>query len=317
MAAEIQANGGFVAASDLASYGARPSIVVRGRYRGYRLAGTYLPASGATTIEALQIMERFPVDRLDAGARAALVSRALLLSFHDRDAARGPPHADARRLTSREWAAERAREIGVAAPAGATVGVGEDREPAHTTHLSVVDSTGMAVSMTQSLGPTGGARVASPELGFLYAATLGGYLGEVRPGDRPWSSQSPLMIEREGRLVWVLGGAGSRRIISALVSTISRLADDGVGLEEAISAPRLHPSGTTVYLELPASGPGWGDARAALAAVGLQAQPREPGVYFARLNGVAVDPGSGELQGVADPRWAWGAAGGPGGGAGR
>jgi gamma-glutamyltranspeptidase/glutathione hydrolase len=341
LAREMAANKGFVTEEDLAAYEARQSIVVRGRYRGLDLAGTYLPASGGTTIEALQILEHFDLSSMDSAARIAVVSQALLLAFQDREDAAGPASDDARRLTSSEWARQRSTAITLptAQPAG-LIGdphtypdrprqwTGSSRiqagqailekqsaghppyaESAHTTHLSVVDAEGMAVSMTQSLGPTGGARVASLELGFLLASTMG-YLADARPGDRPWSSQSPLIIERDSRLAYVLGGAGARRIISALVETVVGLVDDGLPLGEALSAPRFHPSEGVVYLESTPNGVTI-EGRQALQAVGLEGKSREPGTYFARLNLIARDGETGELTGAADPRWPWSGASGP------
>jgi gamma-glutamyltranspeptidase/glutathione hydrolase len=342
LAREIANNGGFVTDEDLRGYEARPSIVVRGRYREHDLIGTYLPASGATTIETLQILEHFDLASMPSAERVATVSQALLLAFRDREDALGPAADDARRLTSPGWARDRAAEIVIptAPPAGAArtsllrgadsvtwMRPRRDRaavgprpasstrieralpEPAHTTHVSVVDADGMAVSMTQSLGPTGGARVASMELGFLFASTMG-YLADARPGDRPWSSQSPLIVERDGGLAFVLGGAGARRIISALLTTMIGLVDDRLPLGDAMAAPRFHPSDGSVYLESGDAGLTF-EAGPTLEAVGLTAETREAGTYFARLNAIERDTQTGALQGVADPRWPWSGASGP------
>lgn len=348
--AEMAENGGFVTVADLAAYRIRPSIVVEGRYRELELVGTYLPASGATTIEALQILESFDLAGMNPAQRTAVVAQALLLAFQDREAAAGRPDQDAARLTSAEWAASRAREVVIpelgaggssAAPSAAASGSHEPSrpggdpwsagsrlamtelrsptaaqstlrdEPGHTTHVSVVDDNGMAVSMTQSLGPTGGARVASPELGFLYASTLG-YLANVEPGDRPWSSQSPLILLREGELAYVLGGAGARRIISALVQTIVGLEDGGLPLEDALAAPRFHPTEDRVLLEALYGGHEPEEAAAGPEALGFEVVFRETGTYFARVNAISVDPRTGELLGVGDPRWPWSGAAGPG-----
>ena len=184
-------------------------------------------------------------------------------------------------------------------------------ESPNTTHVSVVDADGMAVAMTQSLGPTGGSRVATQGLGFLYAATLGGYLGVVEPGDRPWSSQSPLIALRDGRPAYVMGGAGARRIISALVGTIVRLEVEGMSSEAAIAAPRLHPAASAWRFERSEDSevdpPGAALARAA----GHDVRVLPTDDYFARLNIITIDASTGTMTGIADPRWAWGAASGP------
>lgn len=331
MAEDLQANGGFVTLNDLAQYEARDAVLARGSYRGREIVGTYLPASGATVIEILQIMERFPVSDMTEGQRAALLAQALLLGFEDRDRYQfDPPEDAATRLTSGDWAAERAGAVrGVTAsvpdagsPAGeghpSSVGGGQDFPPewAHTTHVAVADTQGTVVAMTQSLGPTLGSWVVTPGLGFVYAATTGGYLADVPPGGRPWSSQAPLVVLENGIPRFVLGGAGARRIVSALVSVVSRLLDQGMELPRALAAPRLHPSGNTVTVET-GNAP---DARtdqveAALAGLDFQVELEPPSTWFAILNAVEIrrDPGDARplFLGVSDPRWGYGGAAGP------
>ena len=180
---------------------------------------------------------------------------------------------------------------------------GAPSEAPFTTHLSVVDGEGNAVAMTQSLGPSLGSRVVTPGLGFLYASTLGGYLAAGEPGYRPWSSQAPMMALREGELVLVMGGAGARRILSAMVGTVSRWADRELALPTALAAPRLHPSGTTLFVE-----EGW-EAGSTLEIPGIEVIVREPS-YFARLNVIEV-LADGTKSGVAEPRWIGSAASGP------
>ncbi len=162
----------------------------------------------------------------------------------------------------------------------------------------------MIVAMTQSLGPTGGSRVATPGLGFLYATTLG-YLDATQPGERPWSSQSPLIGLREGRPALVIGGAGGRRIVSAIVQTLVRTEIDGLGLEAAMGAARLHPTGRWHFEQLDETIEPAGAAMARARGQSVLVRPFE--YYFGRLNAIAVLE-NGSLVGVADPRWAWGSA---------
>ena len=147
-----------------------------------------------------------------------------------------------------------------------------------------------------------GSKVAAPGLGFVYAATMG-YLGTLAPGARPFSSQSPLMVLRDDTPVYVLGAAGGRRIISAIVEVTSRLLDDGVTLAEAMAAPRFHPTADTIYLE---SRPGtaWEASDIAdLRSFGFAVAIRSSATSFARLHAIAFDPATREWIGVADPRW--------------
>lgn len=322
---------GYVRRADLETYRPLPSLLTHGRLGSLDLLGTYLPASGGTTIEALQIIAQVGVDTLSPDERAVATALSLLAAFEDREAAWNDPRPaeeDAAWITSITRAEERATEIraSLAPPPGtlALVPAPAARratfparttsvESSFTTHLSVVDDLGNAVSMTQSLGPNGGSRVATPGLGFLYAATLGGYLGRVEPGDRPWSSQSPLIGLRAGRPVFVIGGAGSRRIISGLVGTLLRVEVDGASLSDAIAAPRLHPSSTWTFEKVNGEGSsGTRPAGALLAeSLGHDVVERPFDVWFARLNAIAIDRSTGAFEGVADPRWPWGSAAGP------
>ena len=312
MVADFVEHGGYVTAADLSSYQAQESIVVEGRFGALQLVGTYIPASGATTIGALQTLDRIGLADLEPDRRAFAVGQALTAAYADRETAWNdarPPAEDAAWITSAELASERAREIASSSLEAPST---DDRlESPNTTHVSVVDADGMAVAMTQSLGPTGGSRVATEGLGFLHATSLGGYLGHVEAGDRPWSSQSPLIALRAGRPAYVMGGAGARRIISALVRTVVRMEVEGMSAAEAIDAPRLHPAASAWRLESTTGSDGDPPGAALARQAGHETRVLPIDYYFARLNVIAVDPDSGMLTGVADPRWAWGAASGP------
>lgn len=296
MADDVTANGGWLRYEDLASYRAEPAVIPRGSYRGTDIVGTYLPASGATTIETLHILENFDLSGIVGTPEwAALVAQALVLAFEDRAEAMEDPAVGARELTSKARAKRLSERV--RAPAG----VGEETfESANTTHLSVVDGHGGVVALTQSVGPLMGAKVATPGLGFVYAATMG-YLGDLKPGDRPMSSQSPLILERDGEPVLVLGGAGARRILSAIVAVLSRILDAHTPLADAMAAPRLHPTSGRVDVEV-RPGAAWSEADIAdLRALGFEVRPRDEPTYFARINAIGREDGF--WVGVSDPRW--------------
>ncbi|MDH3455711.1 MAG: gamma-glutamyltransferase [Gemmatimonadota bacterium] len=315
LAADLARHGGFVTTTDLSRYRAPWSRIVQGSYRGFDLVGTYLPASGATTIEALHLLEQFDLsDRAGGAEWAALLAQALLLSFEDRVADLGTPDEHAQVLASKEWAATRAVDIMDPAqredPVVVSMAAASDESP-YTTHLSVTDRDGMVVALTQSLGPTMGSKVAAPGLGFVYAATMG-YLGGLQPGDRPFSSQSPLIVLHDGEPVLVLGAAGGRRILSAIVSVVSRWVDQQLSLPDAMAAPRLHPDVQAVHMEA-RDGTAWSpEDLTDLASYGFVVDVRTVASYFARIHGIEIDPVTGDHLGVADPRWN-GTAGAPGG----
>ena len=338
--ADMQAHGGAVTAEALAAYRAESSEIVRGSYRDLDLVGLWLPSYGAITIEILHLLETLPVGEFDEDDWALAVAEAIRVGYLDR-----PGQStldDAARLTSKEWAAERASMMRVpmmavvgdagaatprpmpAAPAlvlgsarsGIAASPPTDIAPdGHTTHLTAADSSGMVVALTQSLGPSMGSRVATPGLGFLYAATLGGYLGRMEPGERARSHISPFMVERDGVPFLALGAAGGGRIPTAIVAVVSRIVDRGMTLEDALRAPRIVPdtpggrvegdpeAETAVSIEI---GTGLGfqaEAVAALRALGIEVEEIDDVGAFGRVHAVRWHPDTGTWEGAADPDW--------------
>jgi gamma-glutamyltranspeptidase/glutathione hydrolase len=285
IAEDMAAKGGFVTRHDLEQYRARDALVVEGTYRGLDLIGTYLPAAGANTIEMLQILEHFDLSDIAGTPRwAVIVAQALRLGFLDRltdlanmgPAEHFPSAANALHLVSKERAAARAATIRLP---GETAALTTDvptvpgtLPPGHTTHLSVIRALG--------------------------------------PGDRASSRQSPMMVLRGGRVEYVLGGSGARRILSALVQVVSRTVDGGLALEAAVAAPRVHvePSDEgIIYLQMRDEAQ-WSDQdRAQVAALGFEVQDvRSVG----NVSAIYVDAATEEYVGVADPGGA-GSAGSP------
>lgn len=330
IAADMAVHGGAVTTEALGEYRALDAPVVRGSYRGFELVGTDIPASGAVTIGILHILEHFDMSALDADTWAGLVGTAIARAFEERAAARSEGARDLAFMTGKAWAAGIAASIDVpgavrraaASVSGrATTSLVASHEtragramadwdtgawgPAdgHTTHLSAADADGMYVALTQTIGPNLGSKVVTPGLGFLHAATLGGYLGHMEPGERARSSISPLMVLRDGQPVLVLGAAGGARIISAVAQAILRVVDQGMTLPEALAAARVHPIDGGVAME---TSPGIGWAAADVAEVeswGMVVEGVEREGAFGRIHGIMAYPATGEVVGVADPDW--------------
>jgi len=316
MAADVQANGGAVTLQSLNDYRAEDASIVRGSYRGYDLVGSYIPSAGALAIEALQILENFDLKSMAPAERAAHVGRALALAFEDWQL-QGPAEM-AEQLTSKEWAARRAAEIGIGAGVGGAVPDAPEVESlvrsgpdpwshltgSHTTHLSAADDEGMMVALTQTLGPNMGSKVATPGLGFLYASTLGGYLGYMEPGERARSNICPFMVLEGGNPLLVLGGAGGAQIPVAVVNAIVHFVDGELPFPEAVTAPRVGPDRTGgVVLETHAGAGFSPELVESVEALGLRvrATPRE--AAFGRIHGIRYHAGTGRWEGVADPDW--------------
>ncbi len=320
IAEDMEAHGGAVTLRSLADYRAMDASIVRGNYRGYDLVGTDIPASGAATIGVLHILENFDMASLDRDSWAALVGTAVARAFEERAAIRESGADDLVSMTDKAWAAEIAAGIEVpgavrraadAAPSKASAEAamadwGDNAwgpSNSHTTHLSAADGDGMYVSLTQTIGPNLGSKVATPGLGFLYAATLGGYLGYMEPGERARSSISPLMVLQDGELLLVLGAAGGARIISAVVQAVLRVVDQGMSLPDALAAARVHPIDGGISMEM-SPGIGWGpEVVAEVESWGMEVQEVEREGAFGRIHGIWVDRRTGEKVGVADPDW--------------
>jgi gamma-glutamyltranspeptidase/glutathione hydrolase len=309
IARDMAANGGLVTREDLARYRAEESIVVRGRYRGHEIIGSYLPASGATVIGILEIMERFDLTSIAGSADwVSIVAQSLLAGFADRETVMEPAGAKAAWLVSDSLADRRAAAIRTAANHRLR-SEGSEPEPAHTTHVSVADREGNVVALTQSVGPNMGSKVVTAGLGFVHAATME-YLGELEPGTRRhWSSQAPLLIVRDNQPVWVLGGGGARRILSAIVETVSRSLDQALAPEAALAAPRFHPVPDRLDIEMREGASFPRTVLDSLRTMGIRIDERDSGPYFARLNAIHRSA-DGTWTGIADSRWQ-GSAGAP------
>lgn len=333
IAADMSANGGYVRRSDLEAYRVRDALIARGRYRDHELIGTYLPAAGANVVAMMAMLEHVQPTGGAADARwAAVVAQALQLGFQDRlidlanmGPAEGfPSPARMAWLLDRDRLEKRAAAIRVPESAAGADDPGARAgrfPPGHTTHLSVVDGAGGAVALTQSLGPTLGSRVATPGLGFAYSATMGYLTGtaasagirSLGPGDRASSRQSPMMVlDPEGRLEYVIGASGSRRILSAIVQVLSRSIDHGSDLADAMAAPRVHvePGEPEVVHVEGGEDAAWSRSiQAGLVALGFDVRNVHE-QSFGNVSAIHVDAVTGVVTGVADPRAA-GAAGAP------
>ena len=308
MIADLRANGSVMTLEALRDYVAEDSRIVRGSYRGYDLVGMDVPAAGVLSIQALQIMENFDPSMMSEAEWFAITGQALRMASGELRVL-GTDTAAAR-ATSKEYAAALAAEVlsPVAAPAGLTepvpvLGERGDQYDGHTTHLSTADANGMFVSLTQTLGPNMGSKVVTPGLGFLYASTLGGYLGMVPAGFRARSNICPFMVLKDGKVVMVLGAAGGGMIPPAVVHAITRVIDFGMSLPEALAEPRV-AGGRAGFNAETSPGIGWtADELDEMRALGLDVSEQERSGAFGRVHGIQYDPLTNTWIGAADPDW--------------
>ena len=270
-------NGGILASRDFADYTVTETAPLSCGYRSYLIVSAPPPSSGGTTIcEILNILEGYDMTAL--GFRSArsvhVMVEAMRRGYRDRNTYLGDPTFvtnPLERLLSKDYAASIRDEIehGRGPP---TAGQSAAEKP-ETTHYSVVDGDGNAVSLTYTINGSFGANVVAPGTGFFLnnemddftvkagAPNLYGLVqGEanaIAPGKRPLSSMAPTLVEKDGRVVFVLGSPGGSRIITAVLETIINIVDYRMGPQEAVDAPRLHYQGQPdqVYFEPPGLSP--------------------------------------------------------------
>lgn len=254
---------GLITLTDLSKYEAKFRKPVHGMFRGFDVYGPPPPSSGGIClIEMLNVLAQFDLRRNDRWSpqtlhlmietmRRVYLDRARFLG--DPDFAQAP-----QRLTEQDYAAQLARQID---PARATPSEALSKdlslapEGTQTTHFSVVDSSGMAVSNTYTLEQRYGGRVMVRGRGFLLNNEMGdfnlrpgvtdrlGHIGTapnlVAPGKRMLSSMTPVIIAKDGRVTMVTGSPGGRSIINTVLSVVLNRLEFGMSPREAVDAPRF------------------------------------------------------------------------------
>jgi gamma-glutamyltranspeptidase/glutathione hydrolase len=256
--------GGIMTTDDLKSYQAILRAPVRGTYRGYDIVSMPLPSSGGTVLlETLNILEGFPLADMKQGSAGSLhlIVEAMKRAYADRARYLGDPafvDAPTNMLIAKDYAAKQRASIDEkrATPWAEAAPAKPQREGSNTTHYSVVDSKGNAVSNTYTLNFPYGVGLVADGTGILLnnelddftaapgAANAFGLVGfEANlpgPGKRPLSSMSPTIVLKDGKPVLVTGTPGGSRIISAVTQVIINSIDYQMNIAAAVAAPRVH-----------------------------------------------------------------------------
>ncbi|MDQ0012634.1 gamma-glutamyltranspeptidase/glutathione hydrolase [Variovorax boronicumulans] len=262
--ASSQAGKGIITQADLDQYKTRELAPVECDYRGYRVVSAPPPSSGGVIIcEMLNILEGYPLK--DLGFRSAqsvhYQIEAMRHAYVDRNSYLGDPDFVKNPL-------DRLLDKGYAEKIRAAIdpkkaGVSKDIKPgvaphegSNTTHYSITDQWGNAVSVTYTLNDWFGAKVTADKTGVLlnnemddFTSKIGvpnmyglvqGEANAIAPGKRPLSSMSPTIVSKDGKPVFVVGTPGGSRIITAVLHTILNVVDYGMNVQEAVDAPRFH-----------------------------------------------------------------------------
>ncbi len=263
--AAVRENGGRMTLDDLAGYRAIEREPVRGTYRGHEIVSMPPPSSGgAHVIEILNILEGFPIREqgLNAAATIHEMAEAEKLAYADRARWLGDPafvRVPLKGLTSKAYADQlRATILPDRARPAAEIAAGDPQryESDQTTHFSVVDSAGDAVSNTYTLNLPYGSGLVAEGTGVLlndelddFAAKpgaanafglLGGDANAPGSGKRPLSSMSPTLVFKDGELELATGSPGGSVIITVVLQIVLDVIDHGLNVAEAENAPRAH-----------------------------------------------------------------------------
>ena len=260
----IREAGGIMTLDDLKSYRAVIRAPVRGSYRGYDIVSMPQPSSGGVVLlETLNILEGFPMRDMAQGSAPSLhvMIEAMKRAYADRARYLGDPafvNAPIAALVAKDYAAKQRLSIDLnrATPWTDALSALPPREGSNTTHFSVVDSQGNAVSNTYTLNFSYGVGLVAEGTGVLLnnelddftaapgASNAYGLVGfEANlpgPGKRPLSSMAPTIVLKDGKPVLVTGSPGGSRIISAVLQVIVNVLDYQMDVAAAVAAPRLH-----------------------------------------------------------------------------
>ena len=337
---DVRNGGGLLTLEDLSQYTVVERKPIVGTFHNYTIVSAPPPSSGGIVmLSALNILEGF--DLSDIGDRSAasvhLIAEAYRRAYMDRADYLGDPDYNSMpvaTMTSKEYATAWRKGMN---PAAATPSASLERpkgflppppmtagrrkpESNDTTHYSVVDGDGNAVSVTTTLNDIFGSHVTAGTLGFLlndemddFTAKPGvpnlygliqGPANAIAPGKRPLSSMTPTIVLEDGKLRFVLGSPGGARIITTVANIFLSVAEGGLNIQQAVDAPRFHHQyePDKLYLE-----PGFSEkTRSALEAMGYKLDFKDG--HWSNGECIEVDPKSGELLGGQDHRSHYGKA---------
>jgi gamma-glutamyltranspeptidase/glutathione hydrolase len=325
IARQMAEHGGLIDEEDLAAYRVRVfDAGVTVNYRGYDVTVAPEVGGGLTIAQALRILDGLDLRQSGFGSTRALhlMIESQRRAFADRFRYLGDPSLVAvpyRGLFSDAYASERRATINLTqatpeqgagnpwayqgaaseAPAAATT-VPPDH--GHTTHLTVVDRDRNMVSLTSTLGAVFGCGVVVPGTGLLlnngttWFDPRPGSQNSIAPGRRILWAGSPALVARNGRPVAAVGAPGGRKVISAVLQVIVNLLEFRLGMQDAVSAPRVHCEGRPVFADARFPIETIEGLRALGHDVSLQAETMASS-FFGRPNGVLIDEVTGRLRG--------------------
>ena len=322
IAKSVTEAGGNMTVEDMAAYKAIAREPVRGTYRGYEVVSMPPPSSGGVhLIQILNTLEGYPIGALGQNSSETLhlMAEAMKLAYADRSEYLGDPDfvdVPVEALMSKEYAADMRDKISAtfATPS-------EQIKPAdlapyesdQTTHYSIIDKDGNAISNTYTINFSYGAGLVAEGTGVLmnnemddFSAKpgvpnayglVGGDANAVQAGKRPLSSMTPTIVNKDGQVWLVTGSPGGARIITTVLQVVMNMIDHDMNVAEASAAPRIHHQWLPDQLRIEEGISV--DTQRALQAKGHVLSLEE---VMGSTQSVMRDPETGFLLGASDPR---------------
>ena len=262
---ESLSSGGLITMEDMASYKAKLREPIETSYRGYRVV-TMPPAAsgGLVLLQTLNILENFDLKELghNSAKTVHLLSESMQRAYADRAAYHGDPdyyEVPVKQMLNRQYSRDLADQISETRTPDGQIFSGNLRkydESPDTTHFSIIDSKGNAVSNTYTLGSSFGSGVTIEKGGFLMNNQMRNFshfygredakfgtseANKLEPGKRMISTQTPtLVFKPDGQLLMILGSPGGGRIPNIITQVISNVIDHDMSFSEAVMAPRIN-----------------------------------------------------------------------------
>lgn len=264
--AEMKRGNGIINLEDLKNYEAKWRTAVTGSYRDYHIISMPPPSSGGIAlIQLLQSVEEFPLAKwgFQRDSSVQVMIEAERRVYADRSTHLGDPdfyQVPQNELLNPKYNAIRMSDMNFErATLSSSIKAGDagsNRESEQTTHFSIVDKEGNAVSLTTTLNGSYGSLVVVNGAGFLLNnemddfsvkpgapnmyGLIGGTANSIEPGKRMLSSMTPAILEKDGKLFMVLGSPGGSTIITTVFQTILNVIDWDMNMQEAVNSPRFH-----------------------------------------------------------------------------
>ena len=316
----MKENGGIITRKDLAKYEAIERKPVKGTYKGYDIYSMPPPSSGGVTlIQMMNTMELVDWDTIEFNSAeyVHVVAEAMRRGFADRAEHLGDPDFNpdmpVNRLMSKAHAKNRFDNLDMTtASVSDSTKYGHPYDGKNTTHFSVLDKDGNAVSLTYTLEHTYGVKMGSPELGFIFNNEMGdfnavpgvtnarGQIGTppnlIAPEKRMLSSMTPTIVAKNGKPYLVIGSPGGRTIINTVFQATLNVLEFDMRIDKAIEAMKIHHQWLPNFLvyENEKLSP---DTRKKLEAMGHVLYPR---ASLGVLMGITLDPETGIITGASD-----------------